>query len=82
MRLPKSAPSDVVAVPRDALILREEATYVFKLQGDTVQQISVTTGIGNGSHIEVRGEVLPGDQIVIRGGERLQPGQNVLVTDS
>ncbi len=41
------------------------------------RQVSVTTGIGSGDYIEVRGEVVAGDRVVVRGNERLQPGQPV-----
>lgn len=78
--LPTSEPTEVVAVPRDALILRADQTFLFKVGADnTVEQVPVQTGIGNGSHIEVRGDVADGDQIVTRGGERLRPGQPVTV---
>jgi RND family efflux transporter MFP subunit len=80
--LPETEPVAVVAVPRDALILRQNATYVYKLNGDsTVEQIVVSTGIGNGAMIEVKGDIAAGDRIVIRGGERLQPGQAVAVAE-
>ena len=78
--LPEAEPVPVVAVPRDALILRQHATYVYKLNGDdTVEQVRVSTGIGNGIMIEVRGDIAAGDEVVVRGGERLQPGQSVAV---
>ncbi len=78
--LPNSEPVNVVAVPRDALILRQDDTYLFKLtESGTVERVSVQTGTGNGKYIEVRGDVSNGDKVVIRGGERLQPGQTVTV---
>ncbi len=81
--LPSSAPRDVVAVPRDALVLRSDAIYVFRvLDGDTVERVAVETGVGNGDLIEVSSEVNPGDRIVVRGGERLRPGQAVAVDES
>jgi hypothetical protein len=42
----------------------------------------VTVGVGQGDDIEVLGEVAPGDRVVIRGNERLQPGQAVDIMDS
>jgi RND family efflux transporter MFP subunit len=80
--LPDGQPIQVVAVPRDALILRQNATYLFRVGEDsTVEQVTVTTGIGQGDLIEVRGSVSPGDRIVVRGGERLQSGQPVTLAD-
>lgn len=80
VELPRSLPTEVVAVHRDALVLRQDATYLFRVKEDkTVEQIPVTTGIGQGSFIEVRGDIADGDRIVIRGGERLRPGQTVTI---
>ena len=78
--LPKAKPVQVVAVPRDALILRQNSTYLFKVNGDdTVEQVTVTTGIGSGALIEVNGDVHDGDLVVVRGGETLRPGQAVMI---
>jgi RND family efflux transporter MFP subunit len=78
--LPEEEPVEVVAVPRDALVLRQNAIYVFRLKDDdTVDQVPVTTGIGNGSYIEVRGDIRGGDPVVVRGAERLRSGQQVMV---
>jgi RND family efflux transporter MFP subunit len=78
--LPEDKPVEVVAVPRDALVLRQNAIYVFKVNDDdTVQQVVVTTGVGNGTHIEIRGEIRGGDPVVVRGAERLRTGQQVMV---
>jgi len=81
--LPKSSPQEVVAVPRDALILRENVTYVYKLNDDgTVEQVSVVTGVGNGPLVEVRGNLEAGDEVVTLGGERLRPGQTVSIAET
>lgn len=80
VELPRSEAAEVVAVPRDALILRQDNIYLFKLVEDNkVEQVPVQTGVGNGSMIEVRGNINHGDQVVIRGGERLRPGQTVQI---
>jgi len=70
-------------VPRDALVLRPEGQSVFIIDANNqAQQIPVTTGLGSGDQIEVLGAVSPGDRVVIRGNERLQPGQTVGILDS
>jgi len=38
-------------------------------------------GVGQGDRIEVKGDVSPGDKVVTRGNERLQPGQAVTEMD-
>lgn len=81
--VPVSEVRDVLAVPRDALVLRPEGVTVFIVDAnDQAQQVSVVTGIGAGDQIEVSGALSAGDRVVIRGNERLQPGQPVTVQES
>ena len=69
-----------MAVPRDALILRRDDVYVFRIDGENkAERIGVRTGAASGSYIEVFGPISEGDNLVIRGGERLQAGRAVSV---
>jgi len=76
--VPASEARTVLAVPRDALILREDNTYLFKLDKEnTAQRIAVGTGSEDGNMIEVSGTLREGERIVIRGAEHLESGQKV-----
>jgi len=76
--LPSSEPEQVVAVPRDALVLRREGAYVFRIKDDnTAERLLVQTGAASGNVVAVLGEIKDGDDIVVRGGERLREGQVV-----
>ncbi len=75
--LPTAVPREVVAVPRDAVILRPNNQYVFVVEEGTAYRRDVTLGYGEADMIEVEGEVSAGDTIIIRGGERLRDGQKV-----
>ena len=80
--LPNSDLRKLVAVPRDALVLRGTETFVLRVTPDNVvEKISVATGIGLGNLVEVIGNVHGGDRVVTRGAERLQPGQSVVVAE-
>jgi len=80
--IPTAAGRESVTVPRDALVLRPEGQSVFIVDANSqAQQISVKVGVGHGEDVEVVGAVSPGDRVVIRGNERLQPGQAVTVLD-
>ncbi len=80
LSMPTAVEQEVLAVPRDALILRREGASVFKVRGDnTVEQVNVITGLGAGSHIEIIGELNPGERVVIRGAERLSTGMTVSI---
>ena len=81
--LPNSEPRELVAIPRDGLVLRGSNIYVMRVNGDnTVEKVAVETGIGLGGFVEVIGNVNQGDRIITRGGERVQPGQVVRISDS
>ncbi len=78
--IPTADVREVLAVPRDALVLRGDGIAVFIVDEDnTARRIRVTTGIGAGEWIEVSGPIQAGDKVVIRGNERLRPGQEVMV---
>jgi RND family efflux transporter MFP subunit len=78
--LPNSDPRMLVAVPRDALVLRGSEMFVLRVTSENlVEKVNVDTGIGLGSLVEVIGDVSGGDRVVTRGGERLQPGQEVVI---
>ncbi len=76
--IPSAQPRQVVAVPRDALVLREDNTYVFKVdKKEQAQRVAVETGAEDGAMVEVRGQVAAGDRVIVRGAERLETGQKV-----
>jgi RND family efflux transporter MFP subunit len=78
--IPSAAPRQVLAVSRDALVLREDTTYVFRLVKDnTVARIPVETGTEDGSLAEIKGDIQAGDRVVTRGAERLEDGETVRV---
>lgn len=82
LSMPTAAAREVMAVSRDALVLRREGTSVFRIKDDmTAEQVSVITGLGAGSLIEVIGDVKPNDRIVIRGAERLSTGMTVSIRE-
>ena len=81
--LPNSEPRELVAIPRDGLVMRGSNIFVMRVNNDnTVEKIAVETGIGLGGFVEIIGNVEQGDRIITRGGERIQAGQAVTITDS
>lgn len=80
--IPAAEPRMVLAVPRDALVLREDNTYLFKLnKEDKAERIVVEVGAADGNMVEVTGLLKEGERVIIRGAERLESGQKVrLVT--
>ena len=78
--VPTSDAREALVVPRDALVLRPEGITVFVVDDQQkATQVGVTTGIGTGDQIEVSGDLSDGDTVIIRGNERLRPGQTVSI---
>jgi hypothetical protein len=76
--VPSAQPHNVIAVPRDALVLREDNTYLFKVDPKNVaQRIAVEIGSQEGPLVEVKGPIVAGDHVIVRGAERLEAGQKV-----
>ncbi len=66
-------------VPKDAIVERDNLRFVFVVENGIVKPVPVNTGISYKGLIEVFGPVNVGELVVIRGNERLQPGQPVNV---
>jgi len=82
VELPLQAPSQALAVPRDALIIRAEGLSVYKVGSDNkAQRVPVKTGAAQGKWIAVDGALAPADAVVVRGGESLHDGDPVQIVN-
>jgi RND family efflux transporter MFP subunit len=82
LSMPTASAKEVLTVPRDALVLRREGAFVFRIDDEmTAEQVGVMTGLGAGDLIEVIGGINAGDRVVTRGAERLASGMQVQITD-
>lgn len=80
VELPLGEPQRRLAVPRDALIIRAEGLYVYRVdEGQRAERIGVEAGVADGEWIAVSGGLQSGDQIVVRGGELLRGGEKLQV---
>jgi len=80
VEVPVGQARKVLAVSRDALVLRRDGSSIYRVSSENkAEKISITTNISSGDLIGVEGNIEAGDQIVIRGGERLRPGQAVKI---
>lgn len=74
-------PSVAKLVPKDAVVEFNNSNFVYVVKNGTAQPIPVSTGQAYENLIEVTGPVQPGQPVIIRGNERLQPGQPVRVVN-
>ncbi|WP_286262867.1 efflux RND transporter periplasmic adaptor subunit [Thalassotalea atypica] len=76
--LPKQETKISTMVPRDAIVLREKETFVLIVdENDLAQKVNVLVGQGIGKWVAISGLLDAGDEVIIRGGERLQSGQKI-----
>ena len=68
--------------PKDAIVLNGNKRTMFVVDETTMQvsEVSVELGVSNGDLIEVTGGVDAGQSVVVRGNERLKPGQKVQIS--
>ena len=78
--VPIQASSNSLTVHRDALILRQDGTYVVKIDAENkVHRLPVEVGTGTFERVSIKGELEHGDRVAVRGAERLNEGQKVIV---
>ena len=75
--VPVSDRREALSVHKDAVITTGSGHMVFVVNGETVSPQPVTIGEATGNRYEVTFGLESGELVVIRGNERLQPGQNV-----
>jgi len=80
LEVPVSAARDVAAVPKDALVQGRGGWTVFVAAGGTAELRTVEIGAAIGDRFEVVSGLAPGDVVVVRGNERLRPGQDIAAT--
>lgn len=82
LETPHSGEKSVI-VPRDALVPRGPKRILFRVQQQDgvpiAEMLEVTLGRYFGEAVEVFGDLRAGDRVVIRGNERLRPGQPLVL---
>ena len=83
--IPIRARQLALAVPRDALVLRQNGSFVFRINTENkAEQVEVEIGDSAGHLVAVLGDLAEGDRVAIRGAENLSEGADVriLVSES
>ncbi len=77
IELPTGPPREVVTVDKDAVIQRPTGAMVFVVEDQAAKPRPVRLGDAIDSRFEVLDGLRPGELVVVRGNERLRPGQPV-----
>jgi len=81
--LPSDDAHSTVAVPRDALVERSGRSYVYRVTNDgTAEQVIVDINALVGLWVGVTDGINSGDRVIVRGAERIAPGQAVEILGS
>jgi RND family efflux transporter MFP subunit len=82
--LPVGRSRGAVMVPRDAIVLGQAKPTVYVVDRESesdrtgkVRAVTVETGLDVQGFVEVRGELKPGELVVVEGNERRRPGEEV-----
>lgn len=77
--VPIGAAKAVLTVHKDAVIKQGDTAMVFVANGDVAEPREITLGEAIGSRYEVLVGLEEGDMVVVRGNERLRPGDKVRI---
>ncbi len=81
--LPNGSAATSVAVPRDALVERGGAAFVYKVTEDgAAEQVTADITSTVGMWVAIADGIVAGDRVIVRGAERLSPGQPVEIIDA
>jgi membrane fusion protein, multidrug efflux system len=72
----RAAPGRIL-VPDDALIFRNDKVYLPLVRGEHLHLAEVALGRDDGYHVEVTGDVLPGDLVAMNVGQAARDGEAV-----
>lgn len=71
--------TDVVSVPRSAIVTRGGQDSIFVVNGGTVENRSISTGITVDNMVEITSGITSGNEVVISGQNMLESGSKVNV---
>ena len=80
VRIPIGERRTIVSVHKDAVISNKGKQLVYIVADGKANVRPVTVGEAVGTRLEVLNGLAPGDEVVVRGNERLRPGQAVTPT--
>jgi len=81
--VPKAEALNRVTIPRDALIIKGSDVIIYRID-DSMKSERIDAEITaiDGPWVAISHKLEAGDKIVVRGGERLMPGQAVSILDN
>lgn len=81
IQVPLGVARQVLSVHKDAVVNSRGQSVVYVVEADTASLRPVRLGEAVGARLEILDGLAPGERVVVRGNERLRPGQSVSVVD-
>ncbi|MDA1089264.1 MAG: efflux RND transporter periplasmic adaptor subunit [Proteobacteria bacterium] len=81
LQLPVNSAKTAITVHKDAIISQKGITLVYLAKDSKAQLRPVRLGEAVGTRFIVNSGLTPGDLVVVRGNERLKPGQDIRYGD-
>jgi len=81
VRLPVGDLERRILVPKDAVVPGGDTYHVYVIQDGKAQRVTVEKGLAYEGRLAVKGDLAPGDRVVIEGNERLRPGEGVRILE-
>jgi len=75
------AKRSLTLLPKDAIVTAGSQRLVYVVDKEKVAPVSIDVVGYHNNDAAIKGDLRPGQQVVIRGNERLRPGQSVKVVD-
>ena len=72
----------VLAVPETALSPSGQAQYIFVVRDEKAVRLPVMVGMRRGGLVQVSGQVLEGDQVIVSGLQKVSDGALVRVVNA
>ena len=73
---------DTIVLPRNAVITKDDESYVYVVKGDKVKKVAVELGIEAADTIEIKKGLKDGDKVVTKGQTYISDGEEVNVVNA
>ncbi len=73
--------SNAVVLPREAVLTKDDETYVYVVENDIAKKVPVVTGIESGERIEIKEGLTADMQVVTKGQTYITDGEQVRVSN-
>jgi HlyD family secretion protein len=70
-----------LVVPREAVLLRDQQSYVYVVENEKAKQVQVKLGESDGERVEILEGLSGGEDVVVKGQNTLVAGASVVIID-